>query len=256
MDISSLLGIAVAIFGIVVGNAIEGGHFGSLIQLTAFLIVFGGTLGATMLANRMSDLRLGMELLGWGFRSDNDELRGRIANDIVETAELVRKQSVLVVESRVGGYKHPFMKKVFKLMIDGVEAAVLRDVFEKEMDIEEERLVGGAKVWADAGGYAPTVGILGAVLGLIHVMGNLTNTSELGAGIAVAFVATIYGVGSANLLFLPIASKIQRKVKAETLTKEMILEGAISIVSGMHPRLIREKMNGYLQSENSSQASG
>ncbi|MCB0341203.1 MAG: flagellar motor protein [Pseudobdellovibrionaceae bacterium] len=247
MDISSFLGIAVALFGIVVGNAIEGGHFGSLIQFTAFIIVFGGTLGATMLANRASDLKLGLKLLGWGFRADNDELRTRVAGEIVDVANFVRKESMLAAEGRVGSLTHPFMRKVFKLMVDGTEANTLRDIFEKEMETEEDQWIAGAKVWMDAGGYAPTIGILGAVLGLIHVMGNLTNTSELGKGIAVAFVATIYGVGSANLLFLPIANKIQRKAKAETRTKEMILEGAISIVSGMHPRLIQEKMDGFLE---------
>ena len=139
------------------------------------------------------------------------------------------------------------MQNVMRTVVDGVDPHVLRDLFEKQIDLEEERLMSGAKVWTEAGGYAPTIGIIGAVLGLIHVMGNLSDTSKLGAGIAVAFVATIYGVGFANLLFLPIGTKLKKWVAKEVLVKEMILEGGLCIQSGLNPTLTEVKLKPFVQ---------
>ena len=245
MDILTLLGLIIGIGGIIFGNAIEGGHFGSLIQLAAAFIVFGGTFGATLVANTMEDFRTGMRLLIDAFRSDDEQAMKRVADEIVLSAQLARRESILAVEKKLANFSSDYMKNVFRFMIDGTDPAVLRDIFEKEMELDESRRLAGAKIWTDAGGFAPTIGIIGAVLGLIHVMANLTDTSALGQGIAVAFVATIYGVGSANLIFLPIANKIRRKIHLQMEMKQMVVDGAVAILTGLNPYIIEEKIRAY-----------
>ncbi|MCB0384226.1 MAG: flagellar motor protein [Bdellovibrionales bacterium] len=245
MDLLTLLGLLVGIGGILFGNAIEGGHFTALLQLAAAFIVFGGTFGATMVANTMDDMRTGLRLLVDAFRADDEARMKTIADEIILSAQLARRESILAVEARLSNFTSDYMKNVFRFMIDGTDPVVLRDIFEKEMDLDESRRLAGAKVWTDAGGFAPTIGIIGAVLGLIHVMANLTDTSALGRGIAVAFVATIYGVGSANLIFLPIANKIKRKIHVQTETKQMIVDGAVAILTGLNPYIIEEKIRAY-----------
>ena len=141
----------------------------------------------------------------------------------------------------------PFMQNVMRAVVDGVDPKILRDLFEKQIELEEDSLLAGAKIWTDAGGYSPTIGIIGAVLGLIHVMGNLADTSKLGAGIAVAFVATIYGVGMANLILLPIGSKLKKWVLSQALMKEMILEGGLCIHAGLNPSLTEVKLKPFLE---------
>ncbi|MCB0415477.1 MAG: flagellar motor protein, partial [Bdellovibrionales bacterium] len=221
-------------------------HFSALVSFTAALIVLGGTFGATMVSNTVEDLTTGLHMIKQAFQKDDHSYQKKVASQIIDSAKLARSDSMLAVEKRINGFSDPFMKNVFRFMVDGVDASTLRDVFEAEMDLEERRLVSGAKIWLDAGGFAPTVGILGAVLGLIHVMANLTDTSQLGRGIAVAFIATIYGVGSANLFFIPIGNKLKNKVKVQIETKEMILEGAVAIVSGLNPFVIEQKINSYI----------
>lgn len=245
MDISVLVGLALGFGGILIGNLLEGGHFSALVQITAAIIVFGGTFGATILANSLNNFKLGVRLFLDCLKEEDAEMQDRVIKDIVESARVARSESILALDDRVKRYHHPFMKRVFRYVVDGVEPDALVDVFETEMENSEAQQLKGARVWEDAGGYAPTIGILGAVLGLIHVMANLTDTSKLGSGIAVAFVATIYGVGSANLIFLPIAQKIKLRVKQKRLLKEMILDGAESIISGFSPYLVEEKMRSY-----------
>ena len=245
MDVSTLIGILLGVSGIVIGNSIEGGHFGSLVQGTAALIVFGGTFGATLVSNRITHIKLALQYFKLAFKPDDPQRMKAIAKDIVNAAADSRKESLLAVEAKIKTFKSDYMKNVFRFVTDGVDADKLKEVFLNDIEIEEERKMKAAKVWSDAGGYSPTIGILGAVLGLIHVMGNLTNTAELGKGIAVAFVATIYGVGLANLLFLPLANKIKRKIEQESEEKYMIVDGAISIINGFSPYLIEEKMRSY-----------
>jgi chemotaxis protein MotA len=141
----------------------------------------------------------------------------------------------------------PFLQNVIRSVVDGLDSQIIRAIYEKQIQLDEERLLAGAKVWMDAGGYAPTIGIIGAVLGLIQVMGNLTDTSKLGSGIAVAFVATIYGVGAANLIFIPLSNKLKKLVATEMKTKEMILEGGLSILSGLTPSLIEIKLKAFME---------
>lgn len=244
MDVTTILGIIIGIGGIIAGNILEGGTMASLVQGTAFLIVFGGTFGAMLVANRWVDIKSGFSLIGLCFLNDDEAERREIANEVIEAARIARKDSILGLESKLKDIKSDYLKLVLRYVIDGVDAKTLRDVFEAEVDHEEEKLNAGAKIWADAGGYAPTIGIIGAVLGLIHVMNHLSDTSQLGKGIAVAFVATIYGVGSANLIFLPLASKMKRKIRALGAKKILVIEGAVAIISGMNPYIIDEKIRG------------
>jgi chemotaxis protein MotA len=242
VDITTILGIIIGVGGIVAGNLLEGGTMGSLVQVTAFLIVFGGTFGAMLVGNRWTDIKTGFSLISICFISDDEDEKRIIANEVIEAAKIARKDSILGLESKIKNMKSDYLKIVLRYVIDGVDAKTLRDVFEAEIDHEEEKLNAGAKIWSDAGGYAPTVGIIGAVLGLIHVMNHLSDTSQLGKGIAVAFVATIYGVGSANLIFLPLASKMKRKILAMSSKKTLVLQGALAIITGMNPYIIDEKM--------------
>ncbi len=252
LDMVTLFGLIVGLSGIVVGQMLEGGSPSALIQGTAFMIVFGGTIGAVMVSTTKEDLRMGLKLLRWAFSDGKEVDEGKIRRELVEAAQLARRESILALEKKLNSFSNPFMQNVFRFVVDGVDAPTLKDVFESEIELEEENQIAGAKMWTDAGGYSPTIGIIGAVLGLIAVMQHLTDTSKLGAGIAVAFVATIYGVASANLVFLPIGSKIKRKVKKQSELKRMILDGAISIMTGLNPYIIEQKMRSFTNEDTAS----
>ena len=246
MDIITVLGLVFAFGGILGGQLLEGGHMGSIVQGTAFLIVFGGTVGAVCIGTTKVDLLTGLRLLKFGFFDSKTQNAEKIVEQLIDAAQVARKESILSLEKKLNEMSDPFMQNVFRFVIDGVDPKTLREIFDNELYIEEENLNAGAKIWTDAGGFAPTIGIIGAVLGLIHVMENLADTAKLGLGIAVAFVATVYGVGSANILFLPIANKIKRKVRLDIEIKNMILEGAIGIMAGMNPFIIEQKLRAYV----------
>jgi chemotaxis protein MotA len=245
MQLTTILGLVIGIGGILLGNVLEGGSMSSLLQMTAAFIVFGGTIGATMLSNRVEDLRLAVGYLKLAFNGGEAAERASIANEIIQSAQLARRESILVLEKSLPKFRDPFMRSVYRFVIDGVDPEVLRKLFEEEIAVNERRKMAAAKVWNDAGGFAPTIGIIGAVLGLISVMANITDTALLGHGIATAFVATVYGVGSANLIFIPISNKLKALIKFRSETEHMILEGGLSIVSGLNPYLIEQKMRGF-----------
>lgn len=247
MDMTTILGIIIGIGGILLGNVLEGGHLGSLFQFAAAVIVLSGTFGAVMVSSKGKDLKESFRLLKKAVGSDKDDEASRMMREIIEMSKLARRESILAIEPKLNSIRDGFMQNVLRTVVDGVDSKVARQIFENEIEIERSRLMAAAKVWTDAGGFAPTVGIIGAVLGLIHVMGNLTDTSKLGAGIAVAFVATIYGVGFANLIFLPIGNKIKRKISDEMRVKQMILEGGLSIQEGLTPSLIEIKLRSYIE---------
>jgi chemotaxis protein MotA len=246
MDLITVFGLIIGVGGIVGGMLLEGGHLGSILQLTAGIIVFGGTMGAVLVSTTREDLRMGLSLLRLGFKEQADNNIEFVVQELIESAQLARKESILALERRLPNFSNPFMQNVFRFVIDGVEPHVLRDIFESQIAMEEENLMAGAKIFTDAGGFAPTIGIIGAVLGLIHVMSNLSDTSQLGAGIAVAFVATVYGIGSANLLLLPLGNKIKRKIRQNMDLKLMVLEGAIGIMNGLNPFIIHEKLKPFI----------
>ncbi len=245
MDKTTLGGIALAIGSILGGQALEGGHASSLMQLTAGIIVLGGTVGAVMVAFPLKDFMRGLKMGKDAVTEKASDIEP-LMKQIVDLATVARRDGVLALESKLTGVADPFFKKALQFLVDGVEASVARSALETEMDCEYEENTVGAKVFESAGRFSPTVGILGAVLGLIHVMENLSDPSKLGPGIAVAFVATVYGVGSANLLFLPIANKLKRRLSIEKERKTMITEGVLAIQEGLNPRVLEEKLKAFL----------
>lgn len=245
MDFLSLIGILIGLVAILGGNFLEGGHISSLIQLTAFMIVAGGTLGAVVLQSPQSDFIRSIKMLPWIVlppRTDSNE----VVDKIVEWSKQARKEGLLGLEDIADEEQDPFTRKGLQMLIDGSEPETIRMVMEVDIGTYENTYLAGAKVYEAAGGYAPTIGILGAVMGLIHVMENLSDPSKLGSGIAVAFVATIYGVGGANLFLLPIAAKLKSIVNRQVSHNEMILDGLVSIAEGENPRSIESKLLGYL----------
>jgi chemotaxis protein MotA len=246
MDRISPIGIFLAFAAILGGQALEGGHLSSLLQLTAFVIVIGGTLGAVMLQSSPATFMAGVKLLPWVFKPPESDFR-EMLNRMGQWSNTARRGGLLALEPSIDAQPDAYTRKALQMLVDGAEPAVLRAALELEIDSFEDSHRQAAKVWEAAGGYAPTVGILGAVLGLIHVMENLSDPSKLGAGIAVAFVATIYGVGSANLLFLPIANKLKALIARQARLKEMVIDGLEAIANGENPRNIEMRLEGYLQ---------
>ena len=246
MDILTILGLSLAVVAILGGQMLEGGHVGSLIQPAAALIVFGGTIGATMIQYR---LPVFMRSIGFATKVviRSTQTPKNMIDQIIDFATVSRKQGLLALEVKMKESKDPVLKKGLQLIVDGTEAEVLRDILEIDIGIAEETANDAAKVWETLGGYAPTIGIIGAVMGLIHVMENLADPSKLGAGIAVAFVATIYGIGAANLLFLPVFGKLKSIIRQEAVLGEIIVEGLSGLVNGENPRLIQDKLDGYLE---------
>ena len=244
MDVTTIAGLVGAIGLILLGQALEGGHVGSILQGTAALIVFGGTACAVMVAFPKKQFVLGMKMIKKAFTERKADLAG-LAKQIVEFASVARRDGVLALEGKLAEVKDPFLRRALQFVVDGVDASVTRGTLEAAIDADYEEHAVGAKVWESAGGFAPTVGILGAVLGLIHVMENLSDPSKLGGGIATAFVATVYGVGAANLFFLPFANKIKLKLAAERERKNLIMEGVLSIQEGLNPRILEEKLRAF-----------
>ena len=244
MDILTIGGVLAAVGFILLGQKLEGGHAGSLVQPTAALIVFGGTIGAVMVQFPMNEFVKGLKLGKLAFTNPKHDLSA-VAKQIVELATIARKDGVLALEARLADVSDPFMKKALSYVVDGVDAQVTRDSLDAAIDAEFHEVTACAKVWEAAGGYAPTIGILGAVLGLIHVMENLSDPSKLGGGIATAFVATVYAVGAANLLFLPMANKIKRRLTYAKDRKVLIVEGVLAIQEGLNPRVLEEKLRAY-----------
>jgi chemotaxis protein MotA len=246
MDYTTLAGLALAIGGIIGGQLLEGGRVGSLLQTAAFLIVFCGTVGAVMVQTPLATFLESVRIARWALWPPQSLPRELIAQ-IVGWSSIVRRDGVLALEGRTSLMADLFARKGLQLLVDGADAAQIREILQVEIVGYEERLRRAARVWEAAGGYAPTVGILGAVLGLIHVMENLTDPAKLGSGIAVAFVATIYGVGLANLVFLPVANKLKAVIAQQVVMREMMIDGLAGIADGENPRITRGKLEGYLQ---------
>ncbi len=254
MELSTLIGLIIGIGGIFIGNLLEGGHTNSLMQFTAGFIVLTGTLGATMVSSKQSHFKLGFLLLAELFKdsSKSDFEFKETLQEIVDCTKIAKRDSLMALESKIGKVKNPFFKKILSNVVDGIDIQITRDTFYAEIDSEEETLLAGAKIWQDAGGFAPTIGILGAVLGLIHVMGNLSDTAKLGEGIAVAFVATIYGVGFANLVFLPFANKLKNYIHERINNKKIVLEGALLISSGLSSTIVDQRLKAYVNGKSMS----
>jgi chemotaxis protein MotA len=245
MDKSTIVGIFCALGGIVAGLLMEGGKIAQILQPTAAMIVFGGTLGAVLVQFPLPIVLQAFKKLAHVFL-DRGEDPTVLVKELVKYAQRARISGIVSLDSELQKIQDPFLKKTLMLAVDGTEPGELRRIIEPELDNHAERSEKIAQVFESAGGFAPTIGIIGAVLGLIQVMEHLGNIDEVGRGIAVAFVATIYGVGSANLLFLPSSGKLKIKSRAEQVLREMTLDGVISILEGMNPRMLEAKLMGYL----------
>lgn len=246
MDFLSVAGLVVALAGIALGQVLEGGHLGSLAQGAALFIVLGGTFGAVMLQHPLPVFVRGMRMTAWALFPP-PPAGAALVGQIVEWSNVSRKEGLLALERRLDSLGDPFVRDGLQLLVDGIEPDRIRAALEAEIDGFADGLRAGARVWEAAGGYAPTIGIIGAVLGLIQVMKNLSDIDKVGHGIAVSFVATVYGVAVANIIFLPAANKIKARVQAEVQMREMMLEGVIAIVEGLNPKLIRSKLEAYAQ---------
>jgi chemotaxis protein MotA len=243
-DLASLSGLLVAIGGILTGLILDGGKIGELVQVNAALIVFGGTLGAVMVTNPMPALIRAAREAGSIF-FDRAHTPSQVIEEIIQYATQARKQGIVSLEQQAAAIHDPFLRKALNLAVDGIDMSQIRTIMELEISLMEHAGETAAKVYEAAGGYAPTVGIIGAVLGLMQVMKNLANIDEVGRGIAAAFVATVYGVAAANILFLPAANKLRSRVAEAVQIRELMLDGVLSIVEGLNPKLIRTKLEAY-----------
>jgi len=245
-DLATLAGLVIALGGIIGGLILEGGRLAQILQGTAAMIVFGGTLGAVMVTTPISALKGAVKRLLAVFVEKSQSPENAIET-IIGYATKARKNGIVSLESEADAIADPFLRKALNLAVDGTDLQELRKMMELDIAMEEQRGEAAAKVFEAAGGYAPTIGIIGAVLGLIQVMKHLENIEEVGKGIAVAFVATVYGVGSANIFFLPAGNKIRARVARDIQMKELMLEGIVGIVEGLNPKLIRLKLSAYLE---------
>ena len=247
LDLASFAGVVVALGGIVGGLLIEGGKIKDILQFTAAMIVLGGTIGAVLVSTPLSIVIRSLKRLK-SVVLDSSPPAGALVEEVIGYATLARKGGLVSLEEVALKIQDPFLSKALNLAVDGTDLQEIRKMLELEIDLEEQHADAESKVFETAGGYSPTIGIIGAVMGLIQVMKNLANIDEVGHGIAVAFVATVYGVGVANLLFLPMASKIKARAHAETVRRELIVEGVAGIVEGLNPKLIRVKLACFASS--------
>lgn len=245
MDISTIIGLIMGFGAVIGGQILEGGHISAIIQPTAAIIVLGGTFGASFISFPPSTiLQAVKDVKKVLFTStSNNET---VIKEMIGYAAKARRNGLISLEQDAQTVKDPFMKKGITLVVDGIDPQKLADTLETELETYEEHAKGSAEFFEAAGGYAPTIGIIGAVLGLIHVMNNLADTSKLGEGIAVAFVATIYGLMTANIICLPFASKMKIRIKDEMLQRKMIIEGLTSIQNGENPHFIEQKLKAFL----------
>ena len=252
-DIATLGGLALAFAGIIGGLVLEGGKVTDIAQVTALMIVLGGTFGAVMITTPLPVLIRAMKKLGAVFMEEKHE-PAEVIEELISYASKARKSSIVSLEADLETIHDPFLKKALSLAVDGTDLQELRKMMELDMTLEEKASEACAKVWESAGGYSPTIGIIGAVLGLIQVMKHLENIEEVGRGIAVAFVATVYGVASANIFFLPSGNKIKARAQQTMEIRELMLEGVCSIVEGLNPKLIRLKLEGFAREDVSPKA--
>lgn len=245
MDILSIIGVIIGFAALIGGNLLEGGALDTLVNGPAALIVFGGTIGAALLQTPKHGIRRALTMMGWVFFPPRQRFTRAIKN-VVGWSKTARKEGILGLENICNREKDMFCKKGLQLLVDGSDPDVIRHVMETDLIVAEQRDLDATRFYESMGGYAPTIGIIGAVMGLIHVMRHLADPAELGPGIAVAFVATIYGVAFANLFLLPVSSKLRACVKEQSLYRELTVEGICSIADGQNPKAIEMKLSGYL----------
>ena len=255
MDLGILIGLVVAAAAIIGGNIMEGGDIAALVGIPAFIIVIGGTIGAVLV---QFPLKVVKDALGTGFKLFKPAKLepAKLVEEIVALAQTARSGGILGLEKSIETVSHPLLSKGILMAVDGCDSTVIRDTLETVIAQHEEHAENAAKVFEAAGGYSPTVGIIGAVLGLIHVMSNLSDIDKVGAGIAAAFVATIYGVAAANIAFLPTAGRIKVRHQQEGRVMELIVSGVLSIQEGLNPKLVRERLGAYVPAHGKKDLAG
>ena len=241
MDPSPILAILFSLAAILGGNVLEGGHTSTLLVPTAFMIVVGGSIGATWLACTNEELKHAAKVTMRIVKPGHSDRR-KLLDDMVKVSNVARRKGMLAVEGMLGEVDDDFLQRGLRMLVDGSSGDDVRRVLEPEVELEEHHGTAAAKVWETAGGYCPTVGILGAVLGLIHVMSNLDKPELLGGGIAVAFIGTVYGVGFANLLFMPMGNRLKKIVAHDAETRNMVMLGVAGIAAGVNARQIEEML--------------
>ena len=246
MDLASLIGSFLGIGSVIGGQLLEGGHMGQIMQGTAAMIVFGGTFGAMLVAFPMQDIKKAFGLIPLIYTNVNLDVRP-VIDEIIRIATIARKEGVLAVEGQRDSIVNPLFKKTIKYVIDGFEPNTVKEIIDTEIYLAFEEEENAGKVFEGAGGFSPTIGIIGAVLGLIHVMSMLNDPSKIGDGIAVAFVATVYGVGLANLFLIPWGTKIKRKAGQRMLAKEVVKLGVVGIQEGLNPHFLQEKLEVFVE---------
>ncbi|WP_415883437.1 flagellar motor protein [Neptuniibacter sp. QD34_54] len=246
MDFTAVIGVLLAFAAVLGGNYLEGGHAQELLNLPAAIIVICGTLAAAIIQSPKQDFVRAIKLIGWAFGNNQQDLKSK-SEEIVQWCVIARRKGLLALEGEADKHNDDFVKTGLLLLADGKGSDVIRSTLEVDLITLEQRDLQGAKVIESMGGYAPTLGIIGAVLGLIHVMSNLSDPEGLGAGIATAFVATIYGIGIANLFLIPVANKIKSLISMRYQSQEMVLEGLMFIAEGQNPKAIQQRLQGYLR---------
>jgi chemotaxis protein MotA len=241
-------GVVLGVGGIIGGLLLEGGKLSQVLQPTAAMIVFGGTIGAVLIQFPLPVVGKAARYLGRVFFQPKLDAMVRV-QELVQFANQARREGIVSLDNKLEEIREPFLKKSLMLAVDGTEPQALRDIMELELNHRAEQEDRIAQVFESAGGFSPTIGIIGAVMGLIQVMQHLDKIDEVGRGIAVAFVATIYGVGAANLFFLPSAGKLRTRIREEQVLREMTLEGVVSILEGMNPRMLETRLRGFLVQE-------
>jgi chemotaxis protein MotA len=249
MDTASFIGLFLGLLALAGGNLLEGGKIDSILQPTAALIVFGGTIGATLLSFPFRDIQNAiMSLQHVFFEKRTDVEAETLIRNLIRYSHTARRNGFIALEPEIPRLENAFLRRALTLSVDGMLPKMFIETMQQENATYEEENRRVAKVFETAGGFAPTIGIIGAVLGLIHVMENLSDPSKLGAGIAVAFVATIYGVGTANLVLLPIARKLVNRLNRELAFREMALEGVVGIQAGINPHYLEAKLRAFIES--------
>ena len=244
MDLATIIGIVLAVFSLLFSVVIEGGRLVSLVNVPAAIIVFGGTLGATMTCFRLKDF---MRLPVWlrvAVKEKNTD-SSEIIRTIVELAEMARREGILKLEHMLEVLENGFLRQGVTLVVDGTDYEITKTILKTELELMQERHLTCIKFFEAAGGYAPTMGIIGTVMGLVHVLGQL-ESGNLGQAIATAFIATFYGVSSANIFWLPISSKLKVRSNQESIAREIIIEGVLSIQAGESPRIIEDRLKSFL----------
>jgi chemotaxis protein MotA len=255
VDLSTLIGLVLGIVSLIFGFVLEGGSIGSLIEPTAAIIVFGGTFGATILSFPFKILSKLPEILKYAFL-EKKTLPEQTIELLVDLSNLSRREGLLALDAQVQAQSsNPFLKEGIQMIADGVEAEMIEDILTRQIERYEESILSVAKVFETAAGFAPTMGIIGTVMGLVHVLGGLSDPASLGPAIAVAFIATLYGVSSANIIYLPLANKVKARLASDVLIMELQTEGLMSVQYGENSNVLKSKLTAFLDTKSRAQFS-